>query len=113
VLGPGVDGLQHRFVHRVHHDASVYPEPSRFDPGRFIGRSYRQTEYLPFGLGRRFCLGAAAGQDLMDRVLDQLLARRLCFMFLSRSFAPVRRNVIIWPGVLLLARLRPVQEVAV
>ncbi|MEO7275595.1 MAG: cytochrome P450 [Vicinamibacterales bacterium] len=95
------------FVHRIHHDASVHDHPAEFDPGRFVGRSYPPTAFLPFGLGRRFCLGAAVGQDLMDRVLDRLLARDLCFEFLSRTFAPVRRNVIIWPGALLLARLRP------
>ncbi len=100
------------FVHRVHHDASVHANPARFEPERFVGRSYRPTEYLPFGLGRRFCLGANLGQELMDRVLERLLARGLCFEFLSTSFAPVRRNVIIWPGALLFARLRPAERVA-
>lgn len=100
------------FVHRVHHDAAVHANPDRFEPERFVGRSYRQTEYMPFGLGRRFCLGASLGQELMDRVLDRLLARGLRFDFLSTSFAPVRRNVIIWPGALLLARLRAAERVA-
>jgi cytochrome P450 len=100
------------FVHRVHHDASVHTNPGRFEPGRFVGRSYRQTEYFPFGLGRRFCLGAPVGQELMDRVLERLLARGLSFDFLSTSFSPVRRNVIIWPGALLYARLRRAERSA-
>lgn len=94
------------FIHRVHHDPAVYGQPERFDPERFIGRSYRRTEYLPFGLGRRFCLGAAVGQRLMDAVLERLLERGLHFHLLQSSFRPIRRNVIIWPGIFLWARLR-------
>jgi cytochrome P450 len=93
------------FVHRVHHDASVHANPDKFNPERFLGRSYRATEFLPFGLGRRFCLGAALGQRLMDRVLDRVLFHRLRFKFSSTKFRPVRRNVIIWPGVFMYARL--------
>ena len=92
-------------AHRVHHDASVYASPNQFDPERFVGRTYRPTEYLPFGLGRRFCLGANVGQRLMDRVLERLLARRLRFQLRPSAFRPIRRNVIIWPGAFLYARL--------
>lgn len=109
LVGPAVDGatpLVCPFIHRVHHDPAVHAQPERFDPERFIGRSYRRTEYLPFGLGRRFCLGAAVGQRLMDAVLERLLDRGLHFQLLQSSFRPIRRNVIIWPGIFLWARLR-------
>jgi cytochrome P450 len=94
------------FVHRVHHDASVHANPEQFDPERFRGRNYRPTEYLPFGQGRRFCLGAAAGQRLMDRTLERLLARGPHFRLLSSAFNPIRRNVTIWPGIFLFARVQ-------
>ena len=94
------------FVHRVHHDASVHANPEQFDPERFRGRTYRPTEYMPFGLGRRFCLGAVVGQRLMDRTIERLLARGLRFDLLSSRFSPIRRNVTIWPGVFLYARAR-------
>lgn len=94
------------FVHRAHHDPSVHANPSRFDPDRFHGRSYRHTEYMPFGLGRRFCLGAQIGQRLMDRTLERLLDRGLRVDLLSPSLTPVRRNVTIWPGLFLFGRLR-------
>jgi cytochrome P450 len=100
-------------VHRVHHDESVHADPHRFDPERFLGRSYGPTEYLPFGLGRRFCLGAAVGQRLMDRVLERLLARGLEFELRRGSLSPVRRNVIIWPGAFLLARLHRHDELPI
>ena len=93
------------FVHRVHHDATVHANPHEFEPERFRGRTYKQTEYMPFGLGRRYCLGAAAGQRLMDRTLERMLARGLRCELLSRSFTPVRRNVTIWPGMFLFGRV--------
>lgn len=100
------------FVHRVHHDASVHAGPDEFTPERFIGRNFRATEFFPFGLGRRFCVGAAVGQRMIDRVLDRVLARGLRFDLRSTKFRPVRRNVIIWPGVFMVARLRQDPEVS-
>jgi cytochrome P450 len=84
----------------------VHANPAEFEPERFRDRSYRPTEYMPFGLGRRFCLGAAVGQRLMDRTLERLLARGMRFDLLSPAFSPIRRNVTIWPGVFLYARVR-------
>lgn len=104
--GSGSTPLVCPFIHRVHHDPEVHAQPERFDPERFIDRSYRRTEYMPFGLGRRFCLGAAVGQRLMDTVLERLLDQGLHFELLQRSFRVIRRNVIIWPGMFLWARLR-------
>jgi cytochrome P450 len=93
-------------IHRVHHDPAIHANPGRFEPERFVGSSYRPTEFLPFGLGRRFCLGAGVGQRLMDRVLERLLVRGLRFELQKRAFRPIRRNVIIWPGMFLFAKLR-------
>jgi cytochrome P450 len=106
---PGADGqppMVCPFVHRVHHDPAVHAEPERFAPERFVGRSYRSSEFMPFGLGRRYCLGAAVGQRLMDRVLERLLDRGLEFRLRNASFRPIRRNVTIWPGAFLFARLQ-------
>lgn len=100
------------FVHRVHHDPSVHANPKEFAPERFVGRTYRSSEFLPFGLGRRYCLGASTGQRLMDRVLDRLLERRVEFRLREGSFRPIRRNVTIWPGAFLFARLHQQEEVS-
>jgi cytochrome P450 len=48
-------------VHALHRDPRHWPDPDRFDPGRFLGgdglRAARGT-YLPFGLGPRMCIGS-------------------------------------------------------
>jgi cytochrome P450 len=44
----------------VHHDPRWYPEPFRFDPGRFTQEataSRPRSAYLPFGAGPRLCIG--------------------------------------------------------
>jgi cytochrome P450 len=47
-------------VWSVHRDARWWPEPERFDPGRFLGDpdpNRPRGAYLPFGAGRRVCVG--------------------------------------------------------
>jgi cytochrome P450 len=46
----------------IHHDPSVYPEPDRFLPQRFIDRTYNIFEFMPFGGGHRRCLGAGLAE---------------------------------------------------
>ena len=46
----------------IHHDPALYPEPNRFNPQRFIERTYSRSEFLPFGGAHRRCLGAALSE---------------------------------------------------
>lgn len=46
----------------IHHDPEIYPEPNRFNPERFIERTYSRFEFLPFGGAHRRCLGAALSE---------------------------------------------------
>ncbi|XP_078574539.1 cytochrome P450 2U1-like isoform X2 [Branchiostoma floridae x Branchiostoma japonicum] len=44
----------------VHHDPERFPNPGKFDPGRFLdaqGRYQRDDHVMPFGIGPRMCLG--------------------------------------------------------
>ena len=52
---------------------SVYPEPERFDPGRFIGATPPAYAWIPFGGGIRRCIGAAFAQLEMRVVLQEML----------------------------------------
>ncbi|MEZ2278737.1 MAG: cytochrome P450 [Microcoleus sp.] len=45
-------------INQTHQDATVYPEPDRFNPDRFNSeRSAKPFTYVPFGGGLRECLG--------------------------------------------------------
>ena len=47
-------------VMAVHRDPQFYPEPERFDPGRFSDENKSKVipgTYLPFGWGPRNCIG--------------------------------------------------------
>ena len=46
----------------IHHDERFWPEPEVFDPTRFLpenARTHHRSAYLPFGGGRRVCIGSS------------------------------------------------------
>lgn len=48
-------------THEVHRDPAIWPEPHRFDPARFLpgaGKERPRGAYIPFGGGRRICIGS-------------------------------------------------------
>jgi len=57
----------------IHHRHELYPEPERFDPDRFLGRSYTPSQFLPFGGGARRCVGAALAMLELKLVLGVVM----------------------------------------
>jgi cytochrome P450 len=60
-------------VHLVHHDPALYPEPHAFRPERFLEQPPGTFTWLPFGGGRRRCLGQAFAMLEMRVVLSALV----------------------------------------
>lgn len=62
----------------LHRRPGSWPDPQRFDPGRFLHgeRSAPRGDYLPFGLGPRLCIGRDLALVEAVLVLATLLAGR-------------------------------------
>jgi cytochrome P450 len=57
----------------LHHSPKLFPDPQRFHPERFFEAPPETYEWVPFGGGRRRCVGAAFAKLEMDVVLRELL----------------------------------------
>jgi cytochrome P450 len=68
-------------IHAIHHDARFWPDPEVFDPERFRpenARRHHRSAYLPFGGGRRVCIGISFA--LMEATLiTAMMSRRFVF----------------------------------
>jgi cytochrome P450 len=59
----------------VHHDPEIYPDPYAFRPERFLEEQPGTYTWIPFGGGRRRCLGASFALVEMKIVLQAVLSR--------------------------------------
>ncbi|XP_008549892.1 methyl farnesoate epoxidase-like [Microplitis demolitor] len=60
-------------LHSANNDESCWEKPEEFRPDRFLdenGRYHRRNEFIPFGLGKRRCLG-------------EIMAKSLIFLFFT------------------------------
>jgi cytochrome P450 len=60
----------------LHHDPAVYPDPYAFRPERFLQQPPGTYTWVPFGGGRRRCLGSAFAAMEMKEILRALLSTR-------------------------------------
>jgi cytochrome P450 len=105
---PGVCLVPNAYL--VHHDPEIYPDPYDFRPERFLEEPPGTYTWIPFGGGRRRCVGASFAMLEMQIVIRAVLT--------SRELAPAfggpeltrRRNITIRPargGRAVLQKRRP------
>jgi cytochrome P450 len=59
----------------THYDPNLFERPDRFDPDRFVGVRPGTYSWIPFGGGRRRCIGASFAHMELDVVLKLILQR--------------------------------------
>ncbi|MCB0865723.1 MAG: cytochrome P450 [Solirubrobacterales bacterium] len=73
VYEPGANLFPSAYL--VQHDDGIYPDPYEFRPERFLDQDPGTYTWIPFGGGRRRCIGASFAMLEMDIVLRALLSR--------------------------------------
>ena len=95
----------------VHRDPDIYPEPRAFRPERFIDNPPGTYSWIPFGGGRRRCIGASFATQEMKVVIRSVLERFELAPVGERLEQTGRRSITFSPAngaeVVLRRRLAP------
>ncbi len=103
-------------IHRIHHDPRFWPDPEVFDPSRFLAENARgrhRSAYLPFGGGRRICIGTSFA--LMETTLiTAMMSQRFVYDLVPGHPVEPEATLTLRPrhGVKMVARRRVAAAVA-
>jgi cytochrome P450 len=98
----------------VHHDRDIYEDPYAFRPERFLDEQPGTYTWIPFGGGRRRCIGASFAVQEMKIVLKAVLERTSVETTDGLEMTR-RRNITLSPrrGAPVTLKTREVREPAV
>jgi cytochrome P450 len=82
----------------IHHDPEIYPEPDTFRPERFLDEPPGTYTWIPFGGGRRRCLGASFAMLEMKIVLRSALSALTLHPGDNGPEVARRRNITVRPS---------------
>ncbi|WP_083086033.1 cytochrome P450 [Mycobacterium noviomagense] len=96
-------------IHHIHHDPRWWERPDDFDPTRFLGGGGERprSAYLPFGGGRRICIGQSFA--LMEMVLmAAIMSQRFTFDLMPGHPVELEATLTLRPkhGVHMIGRRR-------
>jgi len=93
---PGVSLVANAYL--LHHDPDIYPEPYAFRPERFLDEKPGTYTWIPFGGGRRRCIGMSFAMLEMRVVLRSML-RAYDLEPVGAAHEPARRrNITVRPA---------------
>ena len=92
---PGVSLVVNAYL--IHHDADIYPDPYTFRPERFLDEKPGTYTWIPFGGGRRRCLGSSFALLEMKVVIAELVRRFEINPTTGEPELARRRNITIRP----------------
>jgi cytochrome P450 len=93
----------------MHHNPELYPQPHRFWPERFIGQTQQARTWLPWGGGRKHCLGRHFALLEVQSILREVLSTKRVLPASDRIERASWRSAILVPhaGGRVILRERP------
>lgn len=85
-------------IYLTHHREDLYPQPQQFKPERFLERQFSPYEFLPFGGGKRRCIGDVFALFEMKLVLATILSRYELALADNLTERPQRRWITTAPS---------------
>jgi cytochrome P450 len=82
----------------IHHDPEIYEDPYAFRPERWLGVKPGTYTWIPFGGGRRRCLGASFAMVEMKIVMRALFERCQLQAIGDKPEVAKRRNITVRPA---------------
>ena len=88
------------FAYGIHRDPKNWPDPERVDPERHtpeLRKTRERCAFLPFGHGKRRCLGSRIGQ-MESTLMVAMVSQRLIFQHAGASLPAPKAELSIKPA---------------